>query len=172
MRAISFRLRLGKKEQVPIKHANWIYRKQMSILVIKQCNKFFFLRIWETTRNKKRHRERESKTHAKCQFCSNIYTLSDHFLRVFNHFIRLSYFFFYFYSISNQWRKQKITPNSMKLTIFSLLWIVGGHPHTHIQNNKYRNFPEQIKQQSIKNLKWKNKIICNNFSEKNLSNEF
>lgn len=32
----------AKKEQVPIKHANWIYRKQMSILVIKQCYKFFF----------------------------------------------------------------------------------------------------------------------------------
>lgn len=29
-----------RSEQVPIKHGNWIYRKQMSILVIKQCNKF------------------------------------------------------------------------------------------------------------------------------------
>lgn len=51
-----------KREQVPIKHANWIYRKQMSILVIKQCNKFSDAKV---TRKKNRN---EGNVVVKCQY--------------------------------------------------------------------------------------------------------
>lgn len=105
----------AKKEQVPIKHANWIYRKQMSILVIKQCFKFFFsfyfrllsrLDLWMRPLGKK-EREKGKRPRIKCMpsanICLNIYTLSDHFCRVFNH----SFDWAIFYSISNQWTKQQ-----------------------------------------------------------------